>query len=438
MRPDSGVVVMFDWIRKTLAKTQPAADPYEQFVREFIAECRRQNILPKSYDPQARAFVFARDDGSDLTLQMHNMFAEWLSRDQARRAELIARFVQSVVETRTDSQLSPEELPGELMPGIRSHAQISNLMLHNWLNGAPADDSFATAYLPFAGDLVVCTMRDHSRSMSQMTNANLAAASLSIEQAMQHAMVNFRNRLPPPAFQSLGDGLFGCNNLEDHQSALLLFAPGQDYPLPPIDGTPVVAVPGRNVFYLTGAANRPGIARLLDLAGKASEQPHFCSSSLLQWNGQHWVEGRIPMGDDLDKRQREIAQHQLAADYNAQKQLLDQYYQKQGRDIFVASVMLFRARNSSEIFSLATLASGTTGTLLPHADRLAFGKQIIDPATGLAQQKPGDYVQVAWSSAMDIVGHLFEPVPYLYPPRLRALGFPQADEWAKLKAVELM
>jgi hypothetical protein len=35
---------------------------------------------------------------------------------------------------------------------------------------------------------------------------------------------------------------------------------------------------------------------------------------------------------------------------------------------------------------------------------------------------------------MEIAGDLFEPVPYLCPPRLRALGFPQGDAWARLKA----
>jgi hypothetical protein len=34
---------------------------------------------------------------------------------------------------------------------------------------------------------------------------------------------------------------------------------------------------------------------------------------------------------------------------------------------------------------------------------------------------------------MDIVGDLFEPVAHLYPPRLRALGFPDADAWLRLK-----
>jgi len=38
---------------------------------------------------------------------------------------------------------------------------------------------------------------------------------------------------------------------------------------------------------------------------------------------------------------------------------------------------------------------------------------------------------------MEIVGDLFEPVPYLYPPRLRALGFPDDDAWARLKALSI-
>lgn len=375
-----------------------------------------------------------RDDGTKLTVYMENMFREWLSRDPNGRTDLIARFVQSVVEMRTGSKISPDILPDELMPGIRSHAQISNVMINNWIAGAPADDRNATVFLPFVGDLVACVLRDRPNSMAQMTHANLEVARLSMEQAMQQAMANFRSRLPPPVFESLADGVFGCNNLNDHQSALLLLAPGRDYPLPAIDGAPLVAVPSRNLFYLVGSDNRPGLSRLLDIAGKAPQQSHFCSSQLLRWDGDRWVDDRNVGGDEFAARQHEIAQHQLVADYASQKQLLDQYHDKQGQDIFVANVLLFRPKGSSETISASTLASGTTGTLLPRTDRLAFIKQIIDPQTGLAQGKTGDIATVAWADAMSIAGDLFEQLPYLFPPRFKALGFPATDAWTKLKA----
>ena len=81
------------------------------------------------------------------------------------------------------------------------------------------------------------------------------------------------------------------------------------------------------------------------------------------------------------------------------------------------------------------MGSGTTGPLLPRADRLSLVKQIVDSATGLAQKGASDIAEVAWPETMDIVGHFFEPVLYLYPPRFRALGFRDADAWLKLKAL---
>lgn len=425
---------MLDWIKRGFKRAQPAADPYEQFVVEFATECKRQNCMPKSYDPQARAFLFGREDGGEWNFHLDNMFGLWLPQERSGRAELITRFVHSVEEARRPNIIDPEKLPGELMPAIRSRAQISNALIRNWTAGAPTDDSTATAFAPFEGDLVACVVRSLAYGIAQMAHNNLSVGNLSLEQAMSHALKNFRDRLPRPAFEPFGDGVFCCSNLEDYQSALLLLEPGRDYSLPPIDGAPIAGVPSRNLFYLTGSANRPGLARLLDIAGQAHQMPHFCSSAVLQWNGGRWSEALMG-DDDFAARRRATAQHQLAADYASQKQLLDNYHHQQGQDIFVASLMLFSPKDSSELISSAALGSSTTGTLLPRTDRLLFVKQIVDPQTGLAAEKPEDSVNVTWSSAMDIVGHLFEPMPYLYPLRLRALGFPQSDDWPRLKAV---
>jgi len=420
---------MFDWIKKRLGRPVAVDDSYTQFVREFIAECQRQNLVAGSYDHEARSFAFAKDDGSQISVFTHNTFGEWQRRDRAGRDDLIARFVRSLHETRSHETFSAETLPDQLMPGIRSRALVSNMMIRNWISAGPGDDSRATAFLPFAADLVVCAVRDQPDSMSLITRDKLGEAGLSIAQAIQLGIANFRARLPAPVFESLGDGLFGCANLEDYQSALLLLRPGQDYSLPPIHGAPIVAVPGRNVFYLTGTQTPSGIARLLDIASSAAETPHVCSPSLLRWNGERWIEGPVA-NEGLESRRREILQHQLADEYHEQKQLLDQYHDQRGRDIFVASVMLYRAKDSRATFSVTTLPFGTTGTLLPRADRLVF----VKPAAGSAQ-KVDDMADVSWSDAIGVVGHLFAPVPHLYPPRFRALGFPDAEAWSRLKAV---
>lgn len=427
---------MFNWIKNNLLRKQPAVDPYDQFVVELIAEFKRRNRIPRSYDHQARAFVFSTDNGGEMKFQLGNIFGTWLPQDQGGRAEVISRFVQAIGESGMNSAIVPEQLPDELMPGIRSRITISNTLLQTWIAGAPVDAPVETAWLPFVADLAACVIRDQRHSMSQMTRANLAFADLPIDRAMSKAMTNFRARMPSPIFEPVGDGVFGCVNFEDHQSALLLLEPDTDYALPPIEGAPVALVPGRNVFYLTGSANVPGLTKLLDISRAAIQTPNFCSSVILQWVDHRWSEFRFDPGTTNAVKQREIALADLTAHYAFQKQLLDQYHLKQGQDIFVASVLHFQKKDTEVSITAATVASGVTDSLLPQVDRLSFYKQIVDPVTGLAEKASQDTAHVAWSEAMDIVGHLFEPVASLYPPRFRVLGFPDADAWGRLKGLD--
>jgi hypothetical protein len=427
---------MFGWIKKNLFGKPPISDPYDQCVIEFIEECKRQGCVPASYDHQARSFQYNDGDAGGANVQLDNLFAIWLPLDQPGRAEAVAKFVRSIDESRKSTAISPETLPDQLMPGIRPRALIGHALLRHWIAGAPADATTEIAWLPFVGDLAACVFRDKPLTMAPMARNNLAFADVPIDRAMSKAMTNLRARMPAAIFESVGNGVFGCNNFQDHQSALLLLEPGKDYALPPIEGAPVALLPGRNVFYLTGSANMPGLTRLLDMSATAREMPHFSSSMILQWVGDRWSEFVFDPGTANADRQQRIALGQLTADYASQKQLLDQYYQKQDLDISVPEVLVFQKPDqAASVVSVTVLASGASDALLPQAERLSFVKQVINPATGLAQKGAEDIADVTWSEAIGIAGHLFEPVAHLYPLRFRARGFPDTDAWAKLKAL---
>jgi hypothetical protein len=424
---------MFDWIKKGLFGKQPEVDPYDQCVIEFIEECKRQGCVPASYDPQARSFHFNDGDAGSRVFRLDNLFANWFPLDPHGRAEEVAHFVRSIDESAKAAAISPDTLPDQLMPGIRARALIGNTLLQHWIAGAPIDATTEIAWLPFEGDLAACVMHDKRLTMAPMARANLAFADLPIDRAMVKALANFRARMPEATFEPVGNGVFACTKFLDHQSALLLLEPGTDYTLPPIEGAPVALLPERNAFYLTGSDNIVGLTTLLDLAQAARQRPHFCSSMMLQWTGGRWSEFHFDPGSANGDRQRNISLDQLNVDYGFQKELLDRYHQLRGLDIFVAPLMIFQ-KEDDEFFSVAALPSAVIGTLLPVADRLSFVKQVLDPRTGEPKQGASDIVDVAWSEAMEIVGHLFEPVDHLYPPRLRAQGFPDADAWARLKA----
>src|SRR5262245_5463347 len=418
----------------SLFRPKPA-DPYDQFVVAFIEECGRQGRKPTSYDHQTRSFVFGDPKGSDYrTVFLDNNFRRWCQGSPKARAEQLSRFVRSLGET--GAGIDPANLAAELMPGIRPRVLFSHALLQTRIQGAPEGNDNEPAWTPFCGELVACVVRDRQDSMSLVTRSDLDSAKLSFDQAMAHAMAQFLAKARAPDFipDPRAPGLYYCGNLEDYQSSLLLMTPAKDFRLPALDGDAVALAPSRNQFFVTGSRNRPALKALLDLAETAGQQPHFCSSVPLVWCDGHWVEYVFEAGTNEAVKQRQIAIAQLASDYDRQKELLDHLHKVQNKDIHVASFMVFQKKNQpGSEFSMATLASGAHGTLLPVADRLMFVDQIIDPQTGLTAKEPRDIVSVAWSDAMAVADPLFERVPNLFPPRYRSLGFPDADMWGKLR-----
>jgi hypothetical protein len=425
---------MFNRLTSLFRPKSAITDPYEQFVVAFIEECKRQGRKPTSYDHQARSFVFGDTKEKSHKVFLENVFRAWVRSGASARAEQLSRFVRSIGEAAVE--IDPSKLPAELMPGVRSRALISHTLIQNWMRGAPEGNATEMAWTPFCGELAACVIRDLPDSMVPMMRSNLDFAKLSFDQAMACAMAQFRAKAPVPDFEPVprAAGLFYCGNLEDYQSSLLLMTPGKDFAFPALDGDAVVLVPARNQFFVSGSRNRPALSALLKLAETAGGQAHFCSSALWVWRDGCWLEYAFEAGTHEAIKQRQIAVAQLASDYDHQKGLLDHLHQTQNKDIYVAKFMVYRKNDEDgSVFSVTSLGSGTNGTLLPAADRLVFVDQVVDPQTGVAAEKAREIVQVAWSDAMAFAGHLFEPVPILYPPRYRAVGFPEADTWSRLR-----
>jgi hypothetical protein len=132
----------------------------------------------------------------------------------------------------------------------------------------------------------------------------------------------------------------------------------------------------------------PGLAELLDISQTAHRMAHFCSPMILQWIGDRWSEFHLDPDSGNAGRQREISLTQLKIDYDFQKQLPDQHHQKLGLDIFVASLMLYQKKGTRAIISVASLGSGTTGTLLPRADRLSLSSRSWIPRPAWHKRAP--------------------------------------------------
>ncbi len=105
--------------------------------------------------------------------------------------------------------------------------------------------------------------------------------------------------------------------------------------------------------------------------------------------------------------------------YHGQKEWLEERYQNEGEDIFVASLLGMDTDDGS----FGTVATWTDGirTLLPRADLVAFQPQ--DP-----DAKP---FMVTWGDATELV-HL-TPAPDLDPPRYEVSDWPDRTTVARLR-----
>lgn len=427
---------MFDRVKSLFARKPAASDPYRQFVAVLLNECRRQGRKPLSYDHEARSVVFGDGNGRSTTVHLDGIFTDWAARNGRLGPGELAGFVRGIGATAAagTATVDAAQLKTELMPVLRRRAEISNVLIENRMRRG-----WEIASAPLCGDLAACVCRDGADAMGPLARSQLDGAKLSGERALAFAMARFRVRAPAPEFEALegAGGVFLCRNLKDYQSSLLLMTPGQDFVFPPLEGAPVVLVPGRSSLFVTGSGNGPGLQVLLEFARVAEHEPDFLSSALWVFGDGGWREHGFDDGTAEAVKTRRIARDRLASDYRVQKELLDNMHRTQSADVFVADFMIYGKRHDRDSeFSVAVLPSGARAVLLPVADRVAFVEQIVDPRTGVARSLRGDVVHVAWGEAMAIAGHLFEPVADLYPPRYRA-GFPDPGTWSALKAASV-
>ena len=111
-------------------------------------------------------------------------------------------------------------------------------------------------------------------------------------------------------------------------------------------------------------------------------------------------------------------------DYGDQKPLLEQLYQQQGDDVFVASCSGISGGDIAGSASYCVWAKGVV-SLLPKTDKIAFMEgEGLQPAI------------VDWDQASAVVGDLME-LQEIYPVRYRVEGFPTSEQLAALAETSL-
>lgn len=260
---------------------------------------------------------------------------------------------------------------------------------------------------------------DTEHNIMNVNRETLEGWGASLDEALQIATFNLRDKTSPNGMKEIGAGLFVSQWGDCYDSARILL-PDILHKLS-LNGDPLVFLPNRDQLWVTGRYNSAAIKVILT-DGKAShfDQGHSLSPNLYVHAAGQW-QLYIPKDEELRKLWLSIKRQRDNLDYSQQKGYLDKLYERRKQDLFVATCQVYK-RQDETLFSRCVWSKGVDA-LLPETDFIVFIEAL----------KSKDHFSVAWNDAMPIVQPLMERDPELFPVRYRVRSFPNDRQLAQLR-----
>jgi hypothetical protein len=381
---------------------------YEQARTRFAEELLQalQEAFPDEeavYDPER--FVITM--GSSVH-GLGNHFEMWSQVGRREKKEVIDNVVASAIESRHGVPERWDEVREHLLIRVRPASYNALVSLRAELEtGEPwsaracrALNAKLTAELVFDGELIAASFPAEQ----------LETWGVSEDEAWEVARRNLQ-RQTTDRLEQIAPGLFQSTWEDTYDAARMLLL--EKVAWVKVKGDPVAFLPNRNLLLITGTEEHDALAAIAEQAEELFVAERSLSPYLFKlveggWDvWSDWQEDaeRLEMMRPLQELQRKVE----ATDANEQKELLDALHERDGTDVFVASVMLGRRDGVVErIGSWADVES-----LLPEVEQLAVQLEDDEP------------LFVSWAQAQRYLGAFMTPVG-LQPERWRVSGVPAA------------
>jgi hypothetical protein len=396
--------------------------PEDRFAAEVLDAVKATGAVSKAwYAPETFAIGWRRNpQDHDGWIYLSNTFRETAEMDRRERADQVRRLVSGMLATGTVGD-SWEECRPLLRPVLRTAT---------FGLGAPDHTArpLSRPALPFLSEFVVIDMPD---SMAYVSAARLDDWSVTAAEVFGAAHANLADLAERALRASSGDGPTSVRFVDDgdtyYTSMLLVdgFLAGMSAR---VGGRAVAFVPDRNTLLVV--PDQPDVlARLLDMMeGEYGDSVRSISPAAYTVDDAgavvpYPVDGAGPLAGPLRRAEALLA----AAEYAAQREVLEAQHEKDGTDIYVASLRVMERQDKS-VFTVATWTDEVP-TLLPQADVISFVKLAADG-------RATEIFEVPWLAVAVEVGPLalegLDPVRY----RVTTWPAPEVMDRLRTRAVE--
>ena len=177
--------------------------------------------------------------------------------------EIVNIYTAGLIETwRADDVIDPTRI----VPVIKDAAYIPEIGAAMASRGA--DAGWQPAHDVYNSELVILYAEDTERSIRYMTEEELAKSGFAADGRRARAVANLKAQLPGVQAQG-ADGIYRLMAGGDYDVSLLLFDKFWESGQLRVKGEIVVAIPARNVLFVTGSEDPKGLTALRNVIAEA-------------------------------------------------------------------------------------------------------------------------------------------------------------------------
>jgi uncharacterized protein YtpQ (UPF0354 family) len=192
---------------------------------------------------------------------LSNFFALYVAAP-GRLDELIATFVGGYVDARAETDALE---PSSIMPVIKDNAWISGAM--DLMRARVGKDFREPVHDKLNDRLVVFYVEDRPRTVQFLTEQRLTASGLKRADLRALALNNLQALIPQVRLQE-GRGVYMVTAGGTYESSLVLLDEIWKTRRIDVDGDYVVAIPARDMLFVTGSKNHEAVTRLRAIAAR--------------------------------------------------------------------------------------------------------------------------------------------------------------------------
>jgi hypothetical protein len=306
-------------------------------------------------------------------IQKYAAFCEAMKQGIPKLWELAAKSIYPVVRSRFDRKVTATALRGES-------------------NGV----AFDVLVWPYIGDLEIRIAYDWGPHLGTVSTEVADAWGQSEDAIRERALRNLA-ALPPPSWEEVRPGVFALVTDNSYEESLFLVDKVVDKL--PFDGPAVCSSCNRGVLLAADASKTEAVLALLDEAILNLQQKPWPLSGTLLVRGPNGWRAHVPDGE-AGAKAGDLARISQFIAYRDQKTVLDEYHEKHGIDIFVATYSVFRrSQDGGTLRSWSTWVDGIP-TLLPRTDFVALTKRETD-----REERPA---LLPWEQAVAMLGRYLQ------------------------------